>query len=504
MPFRAIALCFSALLLVFSETQLSAEVRGTTNVIGEGPARTGSDEYRDGGADGTGVIIAVIDNRFAYLESSQANGDSPPWSQIIDTANYSSGGLMTGDYTHGTKCLENIYDHAPGAEYCLYTVNSGRDASDLISAINRAINHDVDIISMSVTYFNQGWEDGSGDACAAVKAAADNGILVFAAAGNFAYQHWRGGFYDPDSDNYHNWSGTDEAQDIKFNENDTMPFYLQWNTSGGTTDYNLYLYDDALSVVLDSSVETGSTPEYILYGWPGPGSRVIKAVVKKISGSATRMQLFVRRGSDASQTLQYITGGGSISSPANSDEANVLAIGAVDEGDYGEPPYSNVIMGYSSMGPSNSDRVEPDLVSPTNCNTSFGTQGGTSGATPNAAGTAAAFWSSVPDYSATGVRYLLLKMAGIFKDWGVPGTDTVYGAGGINLYTYHAHTEWVDRDVANIFGYSTVPYFYVSHAQDAVPAGGRIVFLGGLYPEQIVLDKAVLYESIGGSAVLGQ
>jgi hypothetical protein len=94
-------------------------------------------------------------------------------------------------------------------------------------------------------------------------------------------------------------------------------------------------------------------------------------------------------------------------------------------------------------------------------------------------------------------------MAEIFKDWGASGMDTVYGHGGIWLHTYRANTIWIDRSMGNAGGSDTIPYYYVADAQDSVAAGGRAVFLGGNYPEAVTLDKQLLYESIGGSAVLG-
>lgn len=134
--------------------------------------------------------------------------------------------------------------------------------------------------------------------------------------------------------------------------------------------------------------------------------------------------------------------------------------------------------------------ILPNLVGPTNT-TDFthGSFGGTSCATPNAAGTAAAFWSSAPALSAAGVRHLLFEQAGIFRDWGDPGHDNIYGRGDIRLHTYHDNTVWVDRRFFNIFGSPMVPYFYVAHAQAAAVSGGRIVFLGQSYPEPVTLNK---------------
>jgi hypothetical protein len=503
---KTLGLTLAFVILLFSGTFTSANTDVMKDVEGEGPAATGSKAYRIAGADGTGITIAVIDNRFAFLDSAQLSGDAPPWEQIIDTFDFGGGGLTTGDYVHGTKCLEQVYDHAPGADYCLYRAKSGTNAATLTEAINRAIDQDVDIISMSITYFNQGWEDGTGGACAAVEAAADLGIIVFAAAGNFARQHWRGPFTDPGEDGMHNWDGPDEFNNVTLNPGQSMPVYLQWDISGGVTNYDLYIYDSTGTVKKDSSKNAGNTFEDLNYANSDTlNSEFVSIMVKKISGGNADLQLFARRsGGSVAQTLEDYKSGGSISSPANSLEPNVISVGAVHvDSFFYASGKDSIIRYYSSLGPSNSGQIKPELCAPTNCTTSLGTAGGTSAATPNAAGTAAAFWSSAPYLNGDAVRYLLLEKAEIFKDWGVAGNDTIYGRGGLRLHTYHDNTIWVDRRYENTDGWPWLPFYYVADAQSNAISGGRVVFLGQSYPEPVVLNKELLYESIGGPAVIG-
>lgn len=497
--------CFAGVILMVSLS--AAGSKGVSSVDGEGPEKTGSEAYREAGANGNGIRIAIFDNGFCDLTLSQGNGDAPIWDSIVDTAVFSSGGLTDCGTTHGTKIVEVAYDHAPGATYCLYKVASGLSASDLNQAVDAAIDAGADIISMSITFFNQGWEDGSGEACAAVERAADAGILVFAAAGNFAVQHWRGPFTDPENNDLHNWQGLDEFNNVTLLPSQSMPVYLQWDVGGGAANYDLYIYDQAGLVKKDSSKHGGNTPEDLTYvNTDTVNSEFVSILVRKVSGADTDLQLFARRsGGSVAQTLEHLKSGGSISSPANSEEPNVISVGAVDWDDYDSLPSADgVITYYSSLGPTNSGRIEPDLVAPTNCSTSVGRSGGTSGATPNAAGTAAAFWSASKSLSASGIRHLLLDMAEIFKDWGVAGNDTIYGRGGIRLPTYHVNTVWVDPDAGNTDGSDTIPYYYLFHAQDSARAGGRIVFLGNSYPEPIILNKRLLYETIGGPAILGK
>jgi hypothetical protein len=471
------------------------------SVPGDGPPVTGSEGYRDAGADGSGIKIAIIDNGFDSLLIAQANGDAP--GVIQDSVSFLSGGIMTGT-SHGTKVLEIIYDHAPGATYYLYRVGSLYDASDFQGAVSEAIANDVNIISMSITFHNQGWEDNTGGACAAAEQATNASILVFAAAGNSGVQHWLGSYYDPDGDNIHNWEGVDEHNDISAEADETLRAFLQWDTGGTNTNYDLYLYDSPKTTILAQGTHSGENYDTLTY--TSPIDQTVKIRVVKISGGSTDLQLFVRGHSGVSNPIQFYTSEGSITSPSNSTKANLVSVGAVDV-DYFDtlPGTSGIIKIYSSQGPTLSDNTKPDLCSPTDCLVSItgSTFGGTSCATPNAAGTAAAFWSSAPYLHASGVRYLLYRMANIFKDWGDSGFDNIYGRGGIALYTFHLKTYWIDRDAGNLSGLSELPYYYVDDAESAAQSGGRIVFLSDHYPEPVVLEKNLLYESIGGSAVLG-
>ncbi|MBD3334767.1 MAG: hypothetical protein GF355_04570, partial [Candidatus Eisenbacteria bacterium] len=48
------------------------------DVMGEGPAVTNSETYRNGGADGNGLTIAVFDSGYDNLTEAMNNGDAPP------------------------------------------------------------------------------------------------------------------------------------------------------------------------------------------------------------------------------------------------------------------------------------------------------------------------------------------------------------------------------------------------------------------------------------------
>jgi hypothetical protein len=476
-----------------------ANIPQLDQVAGQGPDVTNSADYRDHGADCTGLTIAVIDTGYIDLTSARGNGDAPPAGSTTEI-NYTPNPFES-DTTHGTGCTEALFDHCPGATWRLYKIDS---LTDMGPAVNDAINSNVDLISHSISLYNTGWADDSGDACTAATNAANHGILFFTSAGNRAEQHWQGNFNaGPDGDDLHDWVDGDETIDITMPGNGSGDFYLSWDTAGDTFDYDLYLYDSTLSTLLASSTEGGNTYEEFTWTNPLSTAQVVRLLVARASGGTTEMEVFLH-GYGIWQ--EHVVTAGSTASPSNCTHANIVSNGAVDWGDYdSEPGTAGIIQSYSSQGPSNSGMTLPDLAGPTNT-FSFayaGSFGGTSCATPNDAGAAAALWSSVPALGADGVRYLMLEQAEIFKDWGGSGSDNIYGRGGVWLYTYHANTVWVDRRVGNTTGDPALPYYYVAHAQDAALGGGRVVFLGQSYPEAITLNKHLLYETIGWPAVIG-
>jgi hypothetical protein len=469
-------------------------------VAGEGPVVTNSADYRDHGADCGGVTVAVIDAGYTGLAMARTNGDAPSAASTTQI-NYTPNPFEDDD-THGTGCTEALFDHCPDATWRLYKIDS---LTDLGAAVTDAINHNVDVISHSLSWYNTGWEDDSGGACAAATDAADDGILFFTAAGNYAEAHWQGSFdAGSNMDSWHDWVDGDWTIDIIMPGSGTGRFFLSWDTSGDPTDYDLYLFDATLTGVIAKSTNGGNA--YEEFTWTNPNPTIpltVHLAVARASGGTAEMEVIL---AEAGTWLQYAMPENATLSPSNCTHGNIVSVGAVEHGDYGSAPGTvGIIEDYSSQGPSNSGMTLPDLVGPTDT-TGFTYPlgfGGTSCATPNLAGATAAFWSSAPLLSAEGVRYLIFEQAGIFKDWGAVGSDNIYGRGGVWLHTYHPDTVWVDRRAGNAAGLPTLPYYYVAHAQVFAADGGRVVFLGQGYPEPITLYRDLVYETIGWPARLG-
>jgi hypothetical protein len=464
-------------------------------VQGEGPMVTGSAAWRNGGANGAGIRVAVIDSDFANLSMAISNGDAPAGSTWI---NYTSTPFQDSD-THGTDCTENVFDHAPGSSYRLYKYDS---AADLGSAIENCIAEKVKVISFSQALFNEGWSDDEGVGCDAATDAAEAGILFFTAAGNQAERHWQGNHNPgPFSPDWHDWISGDEDLAIQVPAGMTLNLYLAWNdNASGTDDYDLYLYDASAAVVASSA----SILEYFEdLSWTNSGSSTVTVYMKvyRYEGSGTAFEVFGSVG-----TWEYVKEKSSTVSPANTTHPNVISVGAVDRLDYlSAPGTSGIITPYSSQGPTNGGMKAPTVVGPVNI-TGFSSPGGfngTSAATPNAAGVAACLWSSVPIYSSSAIRWLLLRQAQVFKDWGSNGVDDVYGNGAVNLVSFAPNTRWLVREYNNTANLVSAPSYTLPWAMGVVPAGGRVLaFPGGHYPEHpIVLDEPMILDSAGGTAI---
>lgn len=475
-----------------------AHAGDSDDVDGEGPAAIGSDTYRDGGANGAGLKIGVIDGSYAMLTAAVLNGDAPGGATLID---FTGGEFEAGEKTHGTECVETIFDHAPGAEYFIYKVDS---LADWGSAVEHAIDNGIDIISLSKSKQNQGWWDNQGDACAVALAAANEDILFFTSAGNRAEQHWQGTFL-PGMFNaqWHDWTLGDEGLDITVEEGGKVDFYLSWNTDNPQVDnYDFLLFDSTGTTVIKSSQNNGESYEEMTYENTQSGPVIVKLAVWLEEGPGAEFEVFGRKDGE----WEYFHPSGSTSSPTNTVHPKVISVGAVHHDDYSAGNgASGVIRDSSSRGPTNSGMTVPRIVSTTRTSTfAGGTFGGTSCATPNAAGAACAFWSSVPQYRESPIQWLLMQQALAFKDWGAPGIDNVYGAGGINLVPYVPNTVWLSRDYGNVFNLPFAPFYSLTPFVQSQVGGGRLLeFPGGSYSETVVLDQPLVLDSAAAPGVFG-
>ena len=331
--------------------------------------------------------------------------------------------------------------------------------------------------------------------------------MFFTSSGNRADSHYQGTF-NGNGDDWHDFSAGDETIDLTISTGSggAGNYYLCWSNS--STDFDFYLYNNAMTQVASSTNSGGTFEEFYFENTTGSTGTYHLAVLYR-SGSTAGVQIEIFS-HNAGTWNEHTVAAGSTTSPSNATNTGVVSVGAVAHGSYSQPNGSDVIKSYSSRGPSNSGMTLPDLCGPTDTTGYIypGGFGGTSAATPNAAGAACAFWSADSGLSNYAIRWLMREQADLSRDWGASGDDNVYGKGGAILADYHYGTEWLARSYGNSDDSTDAPYYTFQAAHDAIPSGGRMLVFAGSYPETALLGdtgKSMTIELVpdSSSATMG-
>jgi len=169
------------------------------------------DCLHDKGWKGQGILIAVLDDGFHYVDTEPAFDSVYNSGRITDTRNFVAGGtdVYTNFLTHGTEVLSTIAGNlpntyvgaAPLAQFALYATEDAShewpvEMDNLVAAFERADSIGADIISTSTGYDNfdapfqaqsitPAQLDGKTTVAAiGVNAAFSKGMLVVVTAGN--------------------------------------------------------------------------------------------------------------------------------------------------------------------------------------------------------------------------------------------------------------------------------------------------------------------------------
>jgi len=474
-------------------------IRSNAEIIlsNEAPSKTNAGPFHDAGINGNGIKIGIIDIGFAGLTDAANSGQAPSSYAI---RNYSPNNFESG-ITHGTACTEIVYDFVPNASYYLYKIQT---PADLGLVMSQAIIDGVQIISLSMAFANQGWNDGTGLPNLAVKDATDAGIIVVTSVGNFGESHYKSSWNDPDGDDIFNYPSGADFNYFSVSPGGIAQISLQWvGTPSTSNDYDFYIYPTGTSNVVASSTSNNAYESTIVEN-TSSSTKQYRIKIEKKGSSSTTFQFFMAGTSGA---LSFFNDGG-IMCPANSLEDLLFSVGTVNIDDYDHAVAFTRT--YSSKGPTNNGNIAPDLSAPDGCTTlSYpGVNGftGTSAAAPAAAGLMALFWSEHLYLNATDLTHLISKFANLYKDWGIPGKDNEFGFGGIYLPPYYAQSKFIFKAASNPNPGLDGPIKTMEEADLLSFPDVNLFFLGETFNDvnttSLIMDKPNVYRSVGEDSVI--
>jgi len=352
-------------------TELAREVKGLSlihrpypifaDVVSEGVDLIGVPIFHQGHVKGEGARLAIIDTGFRDWEDVAIRNELPVFPTI---RNFTDEDIESGGQ-HGTAVGEILYDCAPDAEYYIIKID---DDADFENAVQYAIDEEIEIICMSLSWFIPFGDYYRGDDLFSqiVNDAFNQGVLFVKSAGNYATQHYRARFDADDDDNRHrfeddnqvNHFGLDEGDFIEFRRNDEIVVSLVWDDFPQTDqDYDLelvYLTDDEWEIVeISNNRQDGEQPpsEFIEYLVEESGRYGVR-VLRFDGEEEMDFTIFANR------DLAYHHPEGSIGVPGMAE--NIMAVAAINYIDWNEDDVEQEF--YSSQGPTYDGRLKPVSV----------------------------------------------------------------------------------------------------------------------------------------------
>lgn len=355
--------------------------------------------WHDAGFKGQDISIAVFDVEWFGLEWMQEElGDvqthdcfAHPSCELSLDAHHPRFGFERG--VHGIACAEIIRDIAPESELHLLRVLG---TTSLENAVSWAIRNEIDIVSMSLSFFNESFYDGTGPVNAQIDRLRADDIVMVTSAGNYAEQHHQAEFLDQDNDGFHDF---DDSRGLPvYYSKGTKRISLIWDQfqQCGRTDLNIYVWNRdrelvGRSVRIQGIEEDNCHPSEKASLQIDEDGWYFVEVELRTGTQAPRFDIMAKGG--------YLWEGhlnGSIVDPATHPSA--LTVGAVRVDNY----LHSFLESFSSQGPTSNGLLKPDLVAPDGLSTqSYGPKNffGTSASTPATAATLAVYRSGFPDSS---------------------------------------------------------------------------------------------------------
>lgn len=392
-----------------------------------------AEEWHDAGFRGQGVKAAIFDlHYFGATLDDDVLGPVDTWDcyahascELAFDAEKPQYGFEEGD--HGFACAEIVHELAPEAELNLVRVNG---LTTLQSAADWAIRHDIDVISMSLSFFNASMYDGTGPFADVVKRLVANDVLLVTSAGNSARQHWEGDWRDGDGDGRMDFDGDNG---LLLDVNGSVSVYVNWNEYGrcGDSDLAAKLYDAEGFIVGKSDAPQSRekdqcSPVERVSGSSDLGEPLrLEVRANRLVTAGLHVHVFAQSGAILGSMPQ-----GSIVDPGN--HAGAFTVGAVRADGY----LTNGVESFSSQGSAFNTALKPDIAGPDGLDaTVYGAEGffGTSAATPAVAGTVALLMSSQDGMTSREAADRLSAWA--LRDGETRLHDDAVGAGKVRLPT---------------------------------------------------------------------
>jgi Subtilase family/Bacterial TSP3 repeat len=392
--------------------------------VSESVSLTAADGYQAGNLTGTGVRVAVVDLGFSGLSAKIAAGELPQDTVAVD---FTADNNAESGTNHGTGVAEHVLDMAPGVSlYCLKV----SDETSLQNAADYLASNNIRIANHSVGWFIASYYDDSGKINSIINDSHDqDGVFWSVASDNMAQHHWRGSWVDTEGDNLLDFAPGDELLQINGSAA-TVTIFLNWNQYGARTKTNLDLFvldNTGTAVAASTTVQTRYNDPYEVVSFPYQASRAPYNIqVLRVSGSSSGLDVTLF---SVNHNLEHAVPASSQLDPANAHGA--FSVGAINQANWLNA--SPAIESYSGQGPTTDGRLKPDLIAPDGTTSlTYGVRSsfGTSFASPTVAGAAALLLEETGSLTASQLASQLQSGA---VDIGAAGTDTVFGAGKLQL-----------------------------------------------------------------------
>ena len=322
------------------------------------------------GWSGEGVSVGVISDGIKRLAESQAAGELP--TDVTAQSFRADHNLEDGG--EGTAILEQTYDSVPGAQ--LYFANSGTDL-EFVEAVSWLCAN-CDYVACDVGYFGMGPLDGSGlfdrSLAEAIRAASS----FTASAGNQGRSHWRGTYWDPDGNGWHNFAAEQEYITCAIDPGGALFGVLSWDdhASHRGNPYSMQVRSSTGAVLGNSTPLSGAQgilPSDLLFLQNPTSSTAFVRVFIKGGGCAPRMLHFHVLGNYGGSmweswvpqdSVHNVTVAEGVHSTGAYDMNTACTVDGASPGDAAIAPFGYSLEMFSSHGWTPDGRRVPDVLFP--------------------------------------------------------------------------------------------------------------------------------------------